>query len=310
MLASFVFSIPPHRPTPNFLPSWNPAPTDLLPMVRYDRNTGERGLDRLRWDLTPTLGQGIAMRLELLFGLLHHRRAAVLGALTAVSLMAWAYLLLGAGMMAMPPEWNLPYAVLIFVMWVTMMVAMMLPTAAPTVLLVTALASDRLANPNLIPATAILFASGYLLVWFGFSAVAALLQWHLDEAGLLSETIALGNAILASMVLIAAGIYQWTPLKDACLRHCRSPTEFLTRHWRQGALAAVSTGARHGLFCVGCCWMLMALVFVGGLMNLGWIAAIALLVLLEKTIPWGGQMSRLTGTALVAWGGVGLARMI
>src|SRR5215813_5078492 len=119
-------------------------------------------LKRLRWDLTPTLDQGIVMRLELLFGLLRHRRAVVLGALVAVSAMAWAYLLLGAGMMAMPPEWNLPYAVLIFVMWVTMMVAMMLPTAAPTVLLVTTLAEDRLANPNLIPATAILFASGYL----------------------------------------------------------------------------------------------------------------------------------------------------
>lgn len=187
------------------------------------------------------------MRLELLFGLLRHRRGVVLGALAAVSAMAWAYLLLGASiemeimdtgagqMMAMPPEWSLPYSVLIFAMWAVMMVAMMLPTAAPTVLLVTALASDRLTNSNLIPATAMLFASGYLLVWFGFSFAATLLQWGLDGAGLLSETMAYGSAILANAVLVAAGVYQWTPLKDTCLRHCRSPTEFLARHWRPGA---------------------------------------------------------------------------
>ena len=133
-----------------------------------------------------------------------------------------------------------------------MMVAMMLPTAAPTVVLVTSLAWDRLANPNLVPATALLFASGYLLVWCGLSIAATLLQYVLDEAGLLSGRMAFGDAILASTVLIAAGLYQWTPLKDACLRHCRSPTEFLFRHWGPGLLGAVEIGVRHGLFCAGC----------------------------------------------------------
>ena len=223
------------------------------------------------------------MPVELVFRLLRNRRAVVLGALATVVAAAWGYLLLGAGiememmdigggqMMTMPREWSLPYAVLISVMWVMMMVAMMLPSAAPTVLLVSAMAEDRLANSNLVPATAMLFASGYLLVWCGFSLAATVLQWGLDRLGD-------GNRqceILASTVLIAAGVYQWTPLKDACLRHCRSPTEFLIRHWHRGTFGAVRIGLRHGFFCLGCCWMLMTLLFVGGLMNFAWVGVMA-----------------------------------
>jgi predicted metal-binding membrane protein len=260
------------------------------------------------------------MPVELLSGPLRYRRAIVLGALATAIAASWAYLLCGVGikmemmdmgggqMMAMPPEWSALYAVLIFVMWVVMMVAMMLPSVAPTVLLVTVLASDRTANFKLVPATALLFASGYLLVWCGFGLSATLLQWDLNEAGLLSETMAFDNGTSAGVVLVAAGIYEWTPLKYACLRHCRSPTEFLVRHWRQGALGTVLIGMRHGIFCLGCCWMLMALLFVGGLMNLAWVAAIALLVLLEKTIPLGGQMSLLTGALFIEWGFVSLVR--
>ena len=205
----------------------------------------------------------VVIRVELLFRLLRHRRTVVIGALATVTVAAWAYLLLGAGiemmdigggqMMAMLPAWSPTYALLISTMWWVMMVAMMLPTAAPTLLSVTSLAWDRLANPNLVPATALLFASGYLLVWCGLSLTATLLQWGLDSAGLLSEKMAFANAILTSTVLIAAGVYQWTPLKDTCLRHCRSPTEFLIRHWQPGSLGAVGTGVRHGLFCLGCC---------------------------------------------------------
>jgi predicted metal-binding membrane protein len=213
-------------------------------------------------------------------------------------------------MMAMLPQWTPAYAALIFVMWLVMMAAMMLPSAAPTILLVGALARHRSVNPDTVPATAALFALGYLLVWCEFSVAATVLQWGLEEAGLLSETMALGNAILAGAVLIAAGVYQWTPLKDTCLRHCRSPAEFLVRHWHRGTLGIVRTGVRHGLFCLGCCWMLMAVLFVGGLMNLAWVALIALVVLFEKTMPWGGRMSRLTGVLLTAWGAVSLVRMI
>jgi predicted metal-binding membrane protein len=257
------------------------------------------------------------MPVELFRSFLRNRRAVVCGALAAVIAASWAYLWLGVGvememgggqMMAMPPGWTLPYALLIFVMWVVMMAAMMLPGAAPTVLSVAALAGGRLASSTCVPATAMLFASGYLLVWCGFSLAATFLQWGLAEAGLLSVTMAFRNETLAGTVLAFAGLYQWTPLKDICLRHCRSPTDFLVRHWRQGALGAVLTGMRHGIFCFGCCWMLMALLFVGGLMNLAWVAVIALLVLLEKTIPWGGQMRVLTGVVFIDWGVFNLIR--
>jgi len=262
------------------------------------------------------------MPVEVLTRLIRHRRAVVSGALAAVIGAAWAYLWLEAGVgmstthlaggqvMATPSAWSLSYAALIFVMWVVMMAAMMLPSAAPTMLLVTTLAWDRLGNSNLVPFTAMLFASGYLLIWCGFSLIATSLQWALSEAGLLSDTMALGSAILASTVLIIAGVYQWTPLKDTCLRHCRSPTQFLVSHWRRGTAGAVWTGVRHGLFCLGCCWMLMALLFVGGVMSITWIAAIALFVLLEKTVPWGDRMSRLGGVVLFAWGAISLVQMI
>ena len=258
------------------------------------------------------------MRVELLTGLLRHRRAIVLGALATVTAAAWAYLLLGGriememmdmGGAAMLPTWSPTYGALISIMWWVMMVAMMLPTAAPTVLLVTTLAWERQDDSShLVPTTAMLFALGYLLVWSGFSLGATLLQWCLDGAGLLSEKMAFGDAILASTVLIAAGVYQWTPLKDACLRHCRSPSEFLFRHLRLGLLGAVGTGVRHGLFCLGCCWMLMAPLFVGGLMSLTWVGAIALFVLVEKTM-WGDWISRIGGALLVVWGVINLIRM-
>jgi predicted metal-binding membrane protein len=251
----------------------------------------------------------------LLHALLRRDRALVLASLVAVIMLAWAYLILGAGIemdemdmgggqiMMMAPPWTLGYAALIFLMWAIMMVAMMLPSAAPTILLVTALARDRIA-PVAIP-----FACGYVLVWTGFSLAATALQFGLDRAGVLSGTMATSSAVLAGIVLIVAGAYQWTPLKQACLRHCRSPLAFLLGRWRKGAWGAVTNGMRHGLFCLGCCWMLMVLLFVGGLMNLLWIAALALLVLIEKTLPWGGRTSRATGAALVVWGAVTLVSM-
>jgi predicted metal-binding membrane protein len=223
-------------------------------------------------------------------------------------MLAWVYLALGAGiemdemdmgggqLMMMAPPWTFGYAALIFLMWAIMMMAMMLPSAAPTILLVAALGRDRIA-PVAVP-----FACGYLVVWTGFSLGATALQFGLDHAGVLSETMATSNAVIAGTALIVAGAYQWTPLKQACLRHCRSPLGFLLRRWRQGAWGAISNGIRHGFFCLGCCWMLMILLFVGGLMNLLWIAALALLVLIEKTLPWGGRTSRTTGGALIVWG--------
>jgi predicted metal-binding membrane protein len=248
----------------------------------------------------------------MLHALLRHDRMLVLAGLFAVILLAWGYLLLGAGiemeqmdmgggqMMLMAPAWTWSYAGLIFLMWAIMMMAMMLPSAAPAILLAAALMRQR-GSQHAFGQTG-LFVVGYLVVWFAFSLVATALQWGLDRAGLLSADMASGSTTLAGLLLIAAGLYQWTPLKQACLVQCRSPFELLTKYWRRGAIGPVLAGARHGAFCLGCCWMLMALLFVGGLMNVLWIAALALLVLLEKLAPVGPRVGQLTGFALIVWG--------
>jgi predicted metal-binding membrane protein len=253
---------------------------------------------------------------------LRRDRAVVLGSLTFVVILAWAYLLAGAGvematmdmgggqMMAMAPEWTPAYGLVVFLMWAVMMVAMMLPSAAPVTLLIASIAKRRREAGAASGIHTAPFVFGYLAVWLAFAAMATLLQWQLDAAELLSETMALASTLVAGGVLVFAGIYQWTPLKQACLRHCRSPLEFLLHHWQDGALGAFLSGARHGVFCLGCCWMLMALLFVGGIMNLAWIAGIALIVLIEKTLPWGGRMSHVTGAAMVIWGGLTLAMSV
>jgi predicted metal-binding membrane protein len=247
-----------------------------------------------------------------LIALLRHDRTLVLAGLAGVIVLAWVWLFMGAGLhmdemdmgggqiMLMAPPWTAGYAVTIFIMWIVMMAAMMLPSAAPAILLVAALARQR--GERHAIASSWQFALGYLAIWAAFSLVATGLQFALDRAGLLSETMASGSVVLAALLLIAAGIYQWTPWKEACLRQCRSPIEFLTRYWRQGAFGPVRAGAWHGAFCLGCCWMLMALLFVGGLMNMFWIAGLALLVLIEKLFPFGRRVSQITGAVLIGWG--------
>lgn len=254
----------------------------------------------------------------MLVALLRHDRALVLWGLIAVITLAWAWLLLGAGVgmdemdmgggqiMMMAPAWTPGYAALVVIMWVVMMAAMMLPSAASAILLVAALMRQRGDGRQLRASW--VFACGYLAVWFGFSLMAAVLQWGLDQAGLLSDTMVSGSVVLAGLLLIAAGIYQWTPWKQACLRQCRSPFELLTRYWRQGALGPAWAGVRHGAYCLGCCWMLMALLFVGGLMNILWIAALAILVFVEKLLPFGPRASRVAGAAMIVWGAVVLIR--
>lgn len=241
------------------------------------------------------------------------RRVAV-AALAAVVVLAWGYLLLGAGMgmeaamagaaMAMPMPWSPGHAALMALMWMLMMLAMMLPSAAPVALLHTMV--SRRSDPARGGRRALPFVLGYVAVWSGFALAATAAQWALERAALLTPGMALGSAVAASLLFIGAGIYQFTPLKRACLRHCRSPVEFLAAHWRPGARGAFVMGVRHGAYCLGCCWALMALLFVGGVMNLAWIAGIALLVLVEKLLPGGPVVGRVLGLGLIVWGVAGL----
>ena len=238
-------------------------------------------------------------------------RTIVIAALGALVVSAWAYLLAGAGMekhvmdgMLMPvmrSEWTAAYFVLMLAMWAVMMLAMMLPSAAPMILLHAAISRKTSEAQKPIAATA-LFVLGYVAVWAGFSVSAALLQWMLASAALLSPMMQTSSKALGGVLLIAAGLYQWTPLKLACLRRCRSPLDFVIAYWREGRWGSFAMGLRHGAFCLGCCALLMLLLFVGGLMNVGWIAALAVFVLLEKIAPRGDWVGRAAGVALAVWG--------
>ena len=262
--------------------------------------------------------------------LLRRDRWIVLGGLVALTLLSWAYVLTGAGMgmsvrdmtivslfphrmaqmpmagMSMQPGvWSPGHFVIVLVMWWVMMIGMMTPSAAPMILLYAratrhAQATGKL-EQGVVPTAA--FAGGYLVMWLGFSLLAATLQWALERSGLVSAMMmASTSAGVSAAILVLAGLYQLSPLKHVCLRQCRAPAEFLSRHWRPGASGALRMGLEHGAFCVGCCWVLMALLFVGGIMNVLWIAALATLVLLEKVAPYGAWLSRGAGVVLLAWG--------
>jgi predicted metal-binding membrane protein len=208
---------------------------------------------------------------------LRHDRLIVAIGLAAAVALAWAYLATGAGIdMSMagmkmePMPWSAFDVALMFAMWWVMMIAMMVPSATPMVLLFTAIKRKQQASVS--PATeAWVFLGGYLLIWAGFSVVATFAQWGLERAGLLSMGAASTNAGFGGIILLAAGLYQFTPIKSACLRFCQSPVVFLSRHWRPGAAGVLRMGLRHGAYCLGCCWFLMLLLFVAGVMNLVWV---------------------------------------
>jgi predicted metal-binding membrane protein len=208
--------------------------------------------------------------------------------------------------MATPAGWTAGYAVLMFFMWWIMMIAMMLPSAAPTVLLY-AVVNRKAAAQKGERARAwsmAAFTAGYLVAWVTFSLVATSLQWAFELAGLLSPMMLNStSAALAGSILVVAGLYQLTPLKHACLQHCRGPIQFLSQHWRPGAFGALRMGLHHGAYCLGCCWGLMAILFFGGIMNLYWIIGLALVVLIEKLAPFGYRVGQALGLVLLTWGG-------
>ncbi len=211
--------------------------------------------------------------------------------------------------MMMPAVWTPSYAVLMFFMWCIMMVAMMLPSAMPMILVVARAYHQQLETGRARVATSV-FVLGYLVTWAAFSLVATLAQWALEGKGLLAPSLVSSNVLLSAGILIAAGLYQFSPLKHTCLRHCRSPLAFISTHWRQGIDGALRMGLVHGVFCVGCCWFLMGLLFFGGVMNLYWIAGLALFVLLEKAVPAGHWLGYAAGVVLLVWGAGILALQI
>lgn len=233
----------------------------------------------------------------------HSDRIAILAALAGVSALAWLYLFAMSGMHGAGGlrPWTAAEAAMMFSMWVVMMAGMMLPSATPMTLIYARVAAKARREGSVLPATA-LFASGYLLAWTAFSVAATGAQWALDRAALLSPMLVAESPRLSAALLVAAGAYQLTPWKDACLRHCRNPAYFFAEHWRTGSLGALRLGWHHGLYCLGCCWMLMALLFVGGVMSLLWIAAIAIFVLTEKVVPRGIGGGRLAGVGMIALG--------
>lgn len=247
--------------------------------------------------------------------LLRRERLLYLAGPALVVLLAWAWLVpaaldmygemsgLSAWMMA--AHWDFRYGLLIFLMWSVMMAGMMLPSLAPALLLYGGICrSDRSGGSPALRVNS--FAAGYLLAWTGFSLAATLLQWQLFEQGLLNMMMELGNPKLAAAALVLAGLFQWTPLKQTCLSRCRSPAGFISEHWRRGATGGLLLGLHYGLYCLGCCWALMLMLFVCGVMNLATIALLTALVFLEKSARWGAAAAKGLGLAMLAAGLYGL----
>ena len=236
-----------------------------------------------------------------------HERLVVAAALAFVVIAGlWATLATGEWLMrpSAPLSSSPAHAVLLFIMWWAMMMAMMLPSAAPAILSYGAIAR-KLPDGG---APLAVFALGYAAVWTAFSVGAVALQLITTDVAPLTSMMALTSRLLGALLLIAAGLYQFTPLKNACLRHCQSPFFYVARHWRNGISGSFQMGLHHGIYCLGCCWVLMLLLFYGGVMELSWIIGLALFVAAEKLIPARLHFDRFAGIVLVLWGGLVLWR--
>ena len=255
---------------------------------------------------------------------LRRERAVVIAALAILTALAWmdlawladdmamggmdmsGFRMIPAGQGLMMPAgapWQPIEFAYVFAMWTVMMIGMMTPSVAPMILIYARVGRQAEMSGQPFAASA-WFAAGYLVAWTAFSLAATFAQWALQRAALLTPMMESASNVLGGVVLIAAGVYQWTPVKEACLSYCQAPLTFIMRHggFRREAAGALTLGFRHGLYCIGCCWALMLLLFVGGIMNLLWIAALAMLVLFEKTVPFGKSVSRVAGVAFIATG--------
>ena len=239
------------------------------------------------------------------------------GALVATVALCWAWIvpmacdmygsMRGPSAWMMTDTWDFPHLALLFAMWVVMMAGMMLPSAAPTLFLYAGVIRKSPEGAH-ARAHVYTFAAGYLLVWTGFSLVATALQRLFAHWLLLTPMMEADGRMLGGVLLMVAGLYQFTPFKRTCLESCRSPAAFIARHWKRGVAGGFRLGAAHGLYCLGCCWALMLLLFAGGVMNLWWIGALTAFVLLEKLAPLGAQGGRLSGWLMIAMGLWNLAR--
>jgi len=269
------------------------------------------------------------MAVAVLEHVLKRDRIVVAASLLALTALAWAYLFwlnafmsgpapmpsmpgMDMGTMSMAATlrpWTPADMAFTFAMWAVMMVGMMTPSAAPMILIYARVARQARGEGKIFAASG-WFAGGYLLAWMGFAVLATLAQAALVQAALLTPMLAAANNIFAGLVLIAAGLYQWTPFKDSCLSQCQAPLAFLQRHggFKRNAKGSLLLGLRHGAYCVGCCWALMTLLFAGGVMNIVWIAALSILVLLEKIVPAGRLLPRAVGLVLLAAGSIFLYR--
>ncbi len=253
--------------------------------------------------------------------LLRRDRIVLLTGLAAITLLAWVHVVyLSFNMTGMPMNgssettthpmqmsmpniqaWGMGNIIVTFLMWAVMMVAMMTPSATPMILTFAHVLRQRHHAQTPVPTTMV-FWLGYLIVWTVFSSGATFLQWGLHSAALLSNEMMRVSPLVGWILLILAGVYQFTPLKGACLSRCRSPLGFLLTEWREGGRGALVMGLRHGSYCVGCCWLLMTLLFIAGVMNLLWVALLAILILVEKVVPAGQWVSRVVGVLVAGWG--------
>jgi predicted metal-binding membrane protein len=240
-------------------------------------------------------------------------RFIVVGGLFVISILAWLYIIylyrqmevmdMDALFFAMPmtPKWAPTDFILMFLMWLVMMIAMMTPSVAPLILLFARVNRQRKEQQSPFVNTSYMFM-GYFVVWAAFSLLATVLQWLLQQLSWLNPDMIITNKILGSVILVTAGIFQFTSLKHTCLNFCSSPLDFITRYWREGRKGAIIMGIRNGAYCVGCCWVLMVLLFVSGVMNILWVALIALFVLLEKVSTKSRWISYAAGGLLVIGG--------
>lgn len=242
-------------------------------------------------------------------------RVLIGSCIVLITALAWAYLVylnrqmtssleadatMAAMGMVMNTPWSARDVFFAFVMWTVMMVGMMTASATPVLLLFAGTQNQRAERG--VPLSVLMFGLGYFAIWLGFSAGMAVAQGALHQAGLLSSMTVASSPRLAGAILLAAGVYQLTPAKRRCLTHCQSPLGFLMSRWREGAGGALRMGLQHGAYCLGCCWALMGVLFVVGVMNLAWVAVLSVFVLVERIGPAGAWVSRVGGAVLIVLG--------